>query len=271
MFHLCDYNLTNGINDALADMLAVADPSLTRRGGAGGTAHYIFPYQMQILAALHLNTSPTEVKLVQPQWAAFSNLDLLNLMTGPTVPSPVWLDDYRDMPLAIQLNEELAVQESNADGAGGHQANTLLWISPPNWNRNLPTGPRVQLNFTATIAGLLGAWSVDTNITPPTVLQGGNYAVVGATIIGTNLIAARLNFQTAPTYQGIKMLPGGIAAQSFTGIQLQKGAAWMGEWGRFNTYMLPQVSGLASAAGNIATTLRLDCVYLGTSGSLSTL
>jgi hypothetical protein len=272
MFHLCNYNLVNGINDNLADMLAVADTSLTRRGGAGGVAHYIFPYPMNILAALHLGTSPTEVKIVQPQWAPYSNLDLLNLMTGPTVPSPVWLDDFREMPLEIQLNEELAVQESNADGAGAHQTNTLLWIAPPSWNfgssRSLPPGKRVQLNFTATITGVAGAWSVDAPITPPTVLSGGNYAVVGAAIFGTNLIAARLRFQVPPNYSGITMLPGTLANQAFTNVLLQKGTTWMGEWGRFNTYMLPQIEGLASAAGAITTTLRLDCVFLGTGGSL---
>jgi hypothetical protein len=69
-------------------------------------------------------------------------------------------------------------------------------------------------------------------------------------------------------YQGITFLPGTIAHQNFTDIDLQKGTTWMGEWGRFNTYMLPKFEGLASAAGAINVTIRLDCVFMGTGGSL---
>jgi hypothetical protein len=273
MFHLCDYNLVNGINDNLADMVAVDDTSLTRRGGASGFGHYIFPNPMNILAAMHLGIAPTEVKIVQPQFAVYSNLDLLNLQAGTLVPSTVWCDDYREMPLEIQLNQELAIQESNADGAGSHQINTLLWIAPPSWSMagrgNYPQGERVQLNFTATIPGAAGAWSADAGMVGPTVLEGGNYSVIGAYIQGVNLIAARIRFQVAPQYMGLTMLPGTIAHQAFTDIDLQKGTTWMGEWGRFNTYMLPKIEGLASANGNITTTIRLDCVFMGTGGSLN--
>lgn len=268
MFHLADYNLVNGVNDVLADMVAVQDESLTRRGGASGNGHYIFPFQMNILAAMHIGTSPTECKLVQPQWAAYSNLDLMALQTGPGVPSPVWLDDYREMPLMTQLNQELAIQESNLDGAGGHQVNTALWLAGPGWHRTLPTGTRVQMIFTATVTNLLGAWSVGTPITPPTVLNGGVYSVIGCRFVAASTLLCRLNFQTSPYYQGIKFKAGDICYPTFTAIPLQKGFNWMGEWGRFDTYYLPQIETLGTVAGAQTVTCIMDCVFLGPGASL---
>lgn len=278
MFHLLDYNLLNGAADVNVDMLAVTDPTFTRRGGSNGTAHYIFTERMNLLGAWHGQSLPTNLRFNVPTWNAYGQHTLRPLTDTTTLvmPSPMWVDDYRDSPLQLPVNEEIALQESNA-GAGTLQANTLLWIAPPDWtNRPPASGFRITIPFTASVVGSLGAWSADTAITPAQNLREGIYAINGATAFDAaatpTQIAFRLNFPSAPLYAGqFKLYPGDLIFSPRAAIPIQSGQARWGRWGNFSSFNLPQIQCLAVAAGTRTITLLLDCTYLGSSNNMGLL
>lgn len=273
MFHVLDYNLTDGINDVLVDMLAVVDETFTRRGGAGGTAHYIFTEKFNLLCHMHLAVKPTQVQFNVPTWNAYGNAQLPYMADTTTLimPNPSWINDFRDMPMVFPKNEEIAIQESNLDAAGGTQANSLLWIAPDGWTRNVAQGnPRITLRATASIVGAVGAWSTFSAITMQTQMREGVYAVNGITAFDgaatPTQIALRMNFPSGKfAYGQFKMFPGCLIQSPFTAVPLQKGINFMGEWGRFSSFNLPTVQALAVAAGTRTITLDLDLSYLGSS------
>lgn len=90
-------------------------------------------------------------------------------------------------------------------------------------------GDLIAWQCTAAIAGAAGAWHNGT-ITPAERLPTGWYDIVGATVIGTNGIAFRLQLP------GFPYRPGGLVRAGATvspGEKTQFGRA--GRWGRFHT------------------------------------
>ena len=269
MFHLLAYQVTNGIADANVDMVAVVDPTFTRRGGASGVGHYIFTEQYKMIAGHAIGADLSRVRANVPTWNALFRHTLYPVSSAAAMPSPYWLADYRDYPLNIPVNEEIAWEETGTSAAGGDATAMFMWIAPPNWSRSLPNGiMRQTARFTAAVTDVVGAWSADAAITFAETLKGGVYAVLGANVMSTGTRAFRLNFVRAYNYQGRKLFPGDNASVGVASLPLFKGPNWLGEWGRFHSFELPQIASFGLTAGAKTLEGRMDLLYMGDSVSL---
>lgn len=259
MFQLLAYHVSGGVNDANVDMTAAVDPNFSRRN-----SHYIFTEPYQLLADYHQAESALRARYNVPTWNAICRQQIYPPNRSITVPSNPQVCDRRDYPLSIPLNEEVAVEESNNNAAGAEDTYAFLWCAPPSWTKNIPRGVSRQIiRATASVTSSANAWSADGAMTIVDPIKGGSYVVIGAQCILATVIAFRLNFVRAPLYNGRKMLPGDLATEAIGNVPVKEGRNWLGEWGRFNTFELPQVSCFANAAAALTLELRLDTVYLG--------
>lgn len=259
MFQLLAYHVTAGVNDANVDMTAAADANFSQRN-----SHYIFTEPYQLLADIHLAASATRARYNVPTWNAIVRQQIYPPNRSATIPSNPQICDRRDYPPMIPQNEEVAVEESNNLGAATEEAYAFLWCAPPTWTRNIPRGVSRQiLRATAAVTTVANAWSAPGNMTIVDPIKGGTYVVVGAECILATVLAFRIWFIRAPLYNGRKMTPGNLATQAIGNVPLKEGRNWLGEWGRFNTFELPQVDAYANAAAAVTLELRLDTIYLG--------
>ena len=271
MFHLLGYNVVNGVNDANVDMVAVVDPTFTRRGGASGVGHYILTERYNLLAAMGWGADLTAVRANVPTWNAWFRHQVWPVTNVAALPTPFWLADYRDYPIGVPQNDELAWEESVVSGAGGDSTDLFLWITPSGsgWDRNLPTGiARQTARFSSTITSAVGAWSADGSITFAENLKGGVYAVLGVYCQVANVRAFNVNFVRAQMFQGRKLFPGDIVVPNVGSIPNQKGPNWLGVWGKFHTFEPPQMRIYGLTAGAKTVNGRMDLLYLGESEAL---
>lgn len=259
MFHLLAYEEALAAGAASADLDAVPDSEFSQRN-----SHYIFSEQYNALAMYYAAASATAARLNMPTINAIGRHQLWPVLRSATVPSDPRLQDLRNWPFALPLNEELAVEGSNNLACGTENSTCLLWIAPPTWTRNLPRGlMRVNVGFTAAVAGVAQSWSALGNITFNENLRGGNYAVVGCEIFDAGTLAFRLIFPKAYMYQGRKLRPGALCTEAIGNLPALEIGDTFGEWGRFNTFEPPQLEIYANATGASAQVGRMDLIYLG--------
>lgn len=269
MFQLLAYQVTAGVNDSNVDMVAVADPNFTRRGGSSGAGHFIFTEPYQLLGASHHGASATDLRFNVPSWNAIGRQHVWPVNRSATIQSDPRIMDLRRYPWQIPINEEVALEESGNLGAATEQEFSTLWIAPPSWNGNMPKGQGMfWLRFTATITVIANAWSADVNITMAENIKGGVYSVIGAEAQAAGLIAFRLNFPRAMLYNGRKLLPGDLGTQAIGNQDPRWDPFAWGEWGRFHSFELPQFEALSISGGGTAIEGRLLVVYLGQDMSL---
>lgn len=264
MFHLLAYSGNNGIADSNVDIPAVLDPTFTRRGGGSGTAHYIFTEQYQVLAAQGLGADLNDLRFNAPSMNAWFRHHIFPVIASANQPVPTWAADYREYPLKLPINEEIAVEMSGVSAAGGDPTTCAMWISSPDWNKNIPGGViRMTARFSASITGVANAWSNDGAITFAENLRGGTYAVLGCRVQNATTRYIRLNFPRMPLVQGRKFFPGDVTVAALGTVDHQRAGTWLGEWGRFHSFELPQIAGLCTTAGAKTLVGFMDLVYLG--------
>lgn len=270
MQQILAYSVATGTNDSQVDMAAIGDPNFSRRGGSSGFGHWIFTEAYDLVAAFAIDPFATRRTWNVPSWNAIAQSEVQPVNRSTNMPGNPQVRDYRNYPPAIPQDEEIACLESGNNVGPAGEAFHIFWISPSGSQRSVTRGlQRVIMQFTATIAQSSQNWSVDAGITLSQTLKGGNYAVNGAYLQAANGLAFRLNFVRAPTYNGRKLLPGGLCWQAIGDVPQKEGIDWLGEWGRFNNFELPQVAVLSNTVaspGNVTATGYLDLAYLGMGG-----
>lgn len=260
------YYVSGGVNDANVDMTAAVDGNFSQRN-----SHYIMSEQYQLLGAYHQAESATRARFNVPSINAIARHQIYPPNRSITIPSPPQLADYREYPIPLPMNEEIAVEESNNNAAGAEDTYALLWVAPPGWTRNIPRGiARLIIRATSTVTTVANAWSGFANITFAENLKGGVYSIVNARAIAANSIAWRLNFPKMPLYQGRKFYPGGLCSEAIGNLEGRfglngygMGITPFGELGKFHTFEPPTIQIFANAAAATAHEIRLDMVYLG--------
>jgi hypothetical protein len=258
MFHLLGYNRTTTATDVNADTTAATDPSFSTRNG-----HYIFTEQYGLLSAWSGGATVTEARFNVPSLNAigFHNVFPLGGAVVPT--SPIGLADYRAQPIMLPQNEEHSIQVTDT---AIEQANTFLWIGPPQWSRNLATGiRRLRVRATQSPTAGLQSWGAFGALVFEATLKGGWYQVVGVDCVAAAASAFQLNFVRQPLIQGRKLFPGNLIRATSAAFSWNLDPSYFGPWGVFHTFEPPLISAWANAAGALSTTLFMDVIYLGES------
>jgi hypothetical protein len=267
-FALLDYNLSAAAAGASnSDMTAVSDPDFSQRN-----SHYIFTENYNLLGISLVGASVTRGRFQVPTWNAIGEFNIFNANRSLQPPSNCQVDWYGAYPVPIPLNEEFQVQASNNLGMGTEIENAPFIIVTTDWSMNIPRGRMpilVRCSFTVTPTA--NVWSGGQNITLSQSLRGGVYAVVGATVQGSNAVAFRIIFPRYKLYQGRKLRPGFLTQNAVGDVVNNQMNPWifaMGEWGRFHTFELPQIEVLGTAANSTTYQAFLWLVYLGEDVSL---
>lgn len=258
MFQVLAYNASLGAAASNADVAAVSDPNFSTRNG-----HFILTEPYALLAAYYNALTVTTARLNVPTINGVGRHLIEPVSQSASIVSRQYIQDMRDYPLALPMNEEIALEGSN--GAAGAEVSTgILFIGSQGWNRNLPRGIlRLLIRATASPTGLLNNWSNDANITFSDNLKGGWYSVVGLRVQGAAVIAARLNFKNGNVVNGRKLLPGCPGQQAVGDFPNPLFMGGMGVYGSFHSFEPPAIAVFTSAAGAVTCEIRLDVIYQG--------
>lgn len=266
-FALLGYHGAAGVNAASFDLTALTDPDFSQRN-----SHYIFTENYRLMCAAHLEASATRANFSAPTWNAIGKPNIWPVNVSATVPSPPRIDTRDNAPPRLPLNEEFQFQVSNNLGAATEDAFGFMWIITDDYNRNIPRGSLpILVRCTATYNPGSAVWSGPQALVFEQSLRGGVYAVVGAEVQGTNLIAFRLIFPRYRLYNGRKLRPGWLCQNAIGDLiwpQQYSGPDVFGEWGRFHTFEPPQIESVMATGASTAHEIRLWLVYLGEDVSL---
>ena len=120
-----------------------------------------------------------------------------------------------------------------------------------------PPGPIYSLFGTASTTLTVDNWSELTDLTWTNSLPQGTYSVVGLSVYSATAIAARLIIQNQVPRPGI------VASDTFATVQSPMFSyGELGEWGRFESFVMPQVEVLATTA-DTAQTVVLQVIRVG--------
>lgn len=264
MHHILAYSAANAFGAAEVDTAAIVDPSFTVRN-----SHFIFTEQYGLIAAAGIGPNLTDARLSSPGIDAVAPARIYPALASTNPAAVQTVMDMRAYPMSLPLNEEIKALLSNNAGAGTDQDSLFLFVAPPTYNLQLPQGIRRQILKTSqSVTGVAYGWSADTALAfSDASPRGGWWYVLGGAVIGTNVIAWRLNFPRQQLVNGRKLFPGALALSSYSGAQLPPLWDMLGVWGSFHTFEPPLLSSFASAAGAQTVQLLLDAVYMGDVGA----
>lgn len=233
MFHLVAYSssIATGVQ---TDLVAVPDSILPINNG------HIVPQQpTDIIFAAAMATNLQRAFIQSPLLGVITNPFIRGIMAGLVPTSPAQIAPYLPGGLTIRQLEELQVQALQ-NAAGAQRVTALLGLS---YQPNLPAvGDIYTLRGTSTGAAVANAWTAIA-MTWANALPQGVYAVVGMQHQAANGQGARLILPAQV------LRPGCMSQAALADIAhpyFFKG--FMGEWGRFNNYALPNVEVLCNAA-----------------------
>lgn len=233
MWHLVAYSssIATGVQ---TDLTAVPDTVLPISNG------HIVPQQpTDILFAAAMATNLQRAFIQSPLLGVITNPFIRGIMAGLVPTSPGQLATYAPGGLTIRMLEELQVQALQ-NAAGAQRVTALLGLS---YSPNIPAvGDVYTLRGSSTGAAVANAWTTIA-MTWANALPQGQYAVVGLQHQSANAQGCRL------VLPGQVLRPGCMSQAALSDIAhpyFFKG--YLGEWGRFNNYALPNVEVLCNAA-----------------------
>jgi hypothetical protein len=261
-------------NTLLADTPVIPDTNFSARGGTGGADHWIFTEPYDLHAAFVGAVTVTAAQFNDATLNAVNIPQIYPVNLGITPLTNPQVMDLRSSPVPLPLNEEIPLNIS-AGAGGAEDCYGLIWIKPRGNQGNdlaMPpvttSTPRVLALVTASIVLTKGVWSPFVTLTFTNPLKGGAYQVNGAQFVVSNGLAFKLNFVKSPLYMGRKLWPGSLTEKTYGFVPLRFGPTWMGPYGRFNNFELPQLSVLGSTTTGATTyTGYLDMTYLGDTNS----
>lgn len=259
------YLLATGGAVVDTDMSAVADAEFSRRNN-----HYILTEDYNLGAAVAMGATITRARLNVPTFNAITLFNIWPVMlSSAKVLSPPRVAWLWPNPPRLPQNEELAIAVT--DGAS-ENAMAFLFPFTPGHTRNVP--PNVALipaRFTAAVTQAANAWSAPVVLSMEQSLRGGTYSIVGCEVVCVNSALFRLIFPRSRLYKGRRLRPGFLCTDVIgdqPDLRMHLDPMYMGEWGRFHSFELPQIEvyGAAAAAG-VTVEGRVWLAYLGESES----
>jgi hypothetical protein len=229
------------------DTPIIADPSVTQVN-----SHPIFPVPVQAYMAYGFgDTHISRMKLSTPKIRAINNVNLrpLDLAAAQTSRPP--MVEYFHHPLGLNPIDENQILTTTT-GATAAALFVGVWFGDGNFN--VPQGDMFALHGTLTLTTVTGAWASGP-LTLDQPLPAGRYSVIGGDCYGTNMVFWRVIFPNQV------WRPGGIAgtAASYINTRYQRWGA-LGEWGQFESALLPNIDTISSSGGSVTIDVTLDIV-----------
>ena len=149
-----------------------------------------------------------------------------------------WMDLFH-MPIDLDVAEALNLEIYEDTPASGYEFG-LVWLM--NQVDPVPSGRVHVLRATGSTTMVVGTWTAS-QLTLPSDLPSGRYAVIGATFEGSSIVFGRLIFP------GQTWRPGclGIGEEPYPGSQKFR-LGRKGLWGHFEHHAPPQVEYLCRSA-----------------------
>ncbi len=256
-FHLAAYKESVD-NTANTDLNAVADEILTRRN-----SHFIFTEPVNLLAVYGFGGVISRLRFGNAALTQKGSNHIWPLEVSATIPDLPQLMDMRDAPMMLPRNEELTLEATNT-AAGPTETGAVLLLGKPGWSMAWPAhSDRLVARATCVIAaGTETTWTALSEIVMERDLLNGVYAVVGASVVAADAIAARFRFPDQPSIGGKQFRPGCLVQNAANLAPHPMFFGGLGEWGRFHTFSLPEMQVLGDAAGGTYE-VRLQLLYLG--------
>lgn len=257
MFHVLVYEETPAAQNVYDGMDAIADPEFSRRNN-----RVIFSEPYNLIAAYAAGADLIRQRLDVPSINGIARHHFHPLNIDADVITDPQVNDYRDYPISLPMNEEIGIETMDSNAAPT-QAWTALWIAPPSWNMSLPRGERrLRVRGTATITTVSLSWASPVAITLDENLRGGNYAVVGLEVINTGACVARLVFSSGNAPGGRRLRPGVLVQQAESEIPWAPQQGGLGKFGEFHSFELPQIDAFAVTGAAETLVLYMDLVRL---------
>lgn len=213
----------------------------------------IVPAGMSNAVAAYIHgTIITRAQLQSPSTRRFINHEIHPVEAVASPASPPRFFDLRGSPIDLDEQEALNMAVVTTGGAAT-RADGLCWLSD---GAVAPVGGQIRtVRVTSTATTVAGAWTTAT-LTFDQTLPAGEYKVVGAMFVATNLVAARLVFPGYPWRPGSlgQATDGGLGYGPFR-------YGGFGDWGPFYHNTPPTVEYLSNAADTNPTGV-LDIVKL---------
>lgn len=259
MFQCLVYNVNAGVNALNTDLTAAADDDFSRRNN-----HYIFTEDYNLIGAYAAAPSLLRARTNIPTINAIGRHHIYPINVDADVPDDPMVQDLRDYPVALPVNEEIAIEISNNLGAATEQTYAVLFIAPRTWTRNIPRGQQMlTVRATGAIAGVAQAWSGIGSLVFDDNLRGGWYSIVGLQVFDAGVVAARLVFPRAPLINGRKLRPGVLGQQSLAERPWRAFDIGYGRFGDFHSFEPPQMQIYATATAASTQEVRMTLVYHG--------
>jgi hypothetical protein len=259
MHHLMVTQLTTTAAQAtFAQLPAVNDTVFTQQGN-----NFIFTDQLNLLAIAGYATDISGMQVYSPSLIPYGLINVWPLNTALLSGSyPNWMD-FRDMPFAIPMNEQIQIQATDTNAAGESITGAMI-VAPTTWNRNKTPGQfRGILLCTLTVTSVAKGWSGPSVVTFANQPIGGWYAVNGAWCQQANARYFRLYFPRSPGMNGRQLRPGSYVTPTVGNLEYLGFGGNMGTWGAFHTFEPVQMEVYADAAALHTYNLYLDVSYLG--------
>lgn len=220
---------------ANTDIDALADTIMTIFG-----THFVFGEDVDIGWIWAGSATLNRVRIVAPSLSPIQRTWVRPLENAAIPPNQPNVDDFRSKPLRFRRTEELRVEATSDIAMGTERFTAVLGIF--RGRQGMPAGDVFLLRGTATTAAVANAWT-EITVTWDDALPQGQYAIIGAVHFSANGIAFSLGLENA------KWRPGGLSITDLGNAVWP--AQWdggLGEWGRFNAFIMPRVFVLANAA-----------------------
>jgi len=247
LHHLSVYTGSLAAATTDSDLAAVADPAVTITNN-----HPIFPVPVQAYWAHGWGaTTLTRLKLVTPKIRAINNLNLRPLDPAAAISSRPPLVEFFHHPISLNPLDENQILITQAAVAA---TQFYCAVAFGDGNFNVPGGDMFAVHTSQSVTLVANGWAAGV-MTLDQPLPSGRYSVVGLEAYGTNLLYARLVFPNQVWRPGILA---GTANTFITSRYFRWGN--LGEWGQFESFAIPQIDTLGSAAGAQTIDVTMDLI-----------
>lgn len=242
MYHTGAFSFSSANTGAgvFANMGNIADGWLTRNS----TTRYFIPTMpargtgnWKLVAAYAQGPTMSVARVVNAKLQQQGFPSIVPVVTGAVVPSLYPLRLFGSRGPEIPVADEFGVQ---ADATAIELQRAAVWLHDGNFN--IAPGPIFPLQFTATLTSVAETWTAGTiNLTQ--LLPPGKYQVVGMDVVAATNHFARLVFSDGGPRPGVltRAINTTFPTSKFTGGN-------MGALGQFDSYSVPQLEVLNSAA-----------------------
>lgn len=253
-FHTAAYRGAVGAGLTDVDIAAVNDGQLTI-----ANSHFVLQDRARLVWAAGFGVNLSRLLLDTPKMRIVGLPSLVPINVVATVPNPVNVVDMHEWQVLLDKVDEIAVKASSTDAG----AQTMTAVVGFQFAYKQPAAmPSYRIRLTGAITAVAGSW-VNGTMTLQQSIPRGTYQVAGMDVVGTNLLAARLQFA------GSGWRPGVIARNAVSSVphpMFQSSA--MGVFGEFDSINLPNLE-ILSGGANTSQEIFLDLIQITGQPSLN--